>query len=506
MDIKEFVSQYHNYPVLFVGTGLSLRYLENSYSWDSLLKKVAKEINPNNEYYLDLLAEHTRGSSYAYEEIAEQLEKDFEKYLKENRDGKFKFINDQFYENMERGIKVSRFKLYLAYLLKDIEIKESARDEIEEFKKVRKNVSSVITTNYDCMIERLFSFSPLIGNNILLSNPYGSVYKIHGCVTEPAEIIITKSDYDKFKDRYELIRAQLLSIFIHNPIIFIGYNIGDSNIKDILRTIFSYVDSSSEQAQKIRDNFLLIEYEEGSDNTEILEHDIDIEGMATIRINKLKTDNFTDVYKALAELDLPVSAMDIRKVQSIAREICEGGNIKVSITEDLDDLDNSDKILYLGSKQILEYVDKYIDASPSYIISRYFEIIDEQNSKLLLLLNKKKIPSTQYFPIFAFSEICPDIIRIEELKKQQKEKLRRLTSKPHFSCKGKHPSPQAVLEDVGISKTYKHEEMICSLMSGVMNLDELEVYLRSYDGERSTDYRKLLCAYDMVRYSTNAAR
>lgn len=58
MNIQEFISNYHNHPVLFVGTGLSLRYLENSYSWDSLLKKVASEFNPDPEYYLDIKAEH----------------------------------------------------------------------------------------------------------------------------------------------------------------------------------------------------------------------------------------------------------------------------------------------------------------------------------------------------------------------------------------------------------------------------------------------------------------
>ena len=497
MNIKEFVSQYRNYPVLFVGTGLSLRYLENSYSWDSLLKKVAGDINPNNEYYLDLLAEHSKGSSHAYEEIAEQMEKDFEKHLKENRDGKFKSINDLFYKNMEMGIKASRFKLYLAQLLKDVEIKESAKDEIEEFKKIRKNVSSVITTNYDCMIERLFSFNPLIGNNILLSNPYGSVYKIHGCVTEPNEIIITKSDYDEFKVRYELIRAQLLSIFIHNPIIFIGYNIGDSNIKDILRTIFSYVDSTSEQAQKIRDNFLLIEYEAGSDNTEIVEHDIDIEGLATIRINKLKTDNFVEVYRALTDLSLPVSAMDIRKVQNVVREIYAGGSIKVSITEDLDELDNADKVLFIGSNYIL----KYVNASPALMIAQYFQIIEESNNQLLLLLNNQTIQSNQYFPVFAFSKICSDLNRIEELKAQQRTKINSIVNDPRGGCEGNHFTPQSVFEDDSILQSYKTKEVICSIMSGSMNREELELYLKDCANKKSTNYRKILCAYDLKFYS-----
>ena len=250
MNIQDFISNYHNHPVLFVGTGLSLRYLENSYSWDSLLKKVASDFNPDPEYYLDIKAEHMWPTGYAFDQIATQLEKDFNQHLKDNRHGKFEHINDLFYANMEKGINISRFKLYLADLLREATIKDSALSEIAEFKKARKNISSVITTNYDTMIEQLFGFNPLVGNNILLSNPYGSVYKIHGCVSQPDKIIITEGDYEEFNRKYELIRAQLLSLFIHNPIIFIGYNIGDKNIKDILRTIFSYVDYGSDEAKK----------------------------------------------------------------------------------------------------------------------------------------------------------------------------------------------------------------------------------------------------------------
>lgn len=124
------------------------------------------------------------------------------------------------------------------------------KDEIAAFKKIRKNISSIVTTNYDKITETIFEFMPLIGNDILLSNPYGSVYKIHGCVDKPESIIITENDYKSFRERYELIRAQLLSLFIHNPIIFLGYNLGDDNIKTLLKTIFSYVDVNSDISEK----------------------------------------------------------------------------------------------------------------------------------------------------------------------------------------------------------------------------------------------------------------
>lgn len=347
------------------------------------------------------------------------------------------------------------------------------------------------------MIEDIFSFNPLIGNDILLSNPYGSVYKIHGCVSSPDKIIITEDDYNKFDERYELIRAQLLSLFIHNPIIFIGYNIGDKNIKDILRTIFSYVDYNSEESKKIRDNFLLIEYEEGLDNTEVVEHDIDIEGFPTIRINKLKTDNFVALYQAVANLVLPVSAMDIRKVQSVVREIYSGGNIKVSITEDLDNLKNSDKVLVVGSKNTIKYEFQTI----SEMMVNYFQIIEESNAQLLKLINKQKIQSSQYFPIFAFSEICEEINEVDALKERQSDKIENIIKNAPEICGGTHITPQEVIEDKAISQTYKIIEIICSIINGNMEMVSVEDYLRAFPNKRSTDYRRLLCAYDMKKYS-----
>lgn len=333
MHINEFISQYRNHPVLFIGTGISLRYLKNSYTWDALLGKIAMELSNNLEYYLDIKAKCYSNGKFDFLKIAEILETDFNKHLQEYRDGKFKDINDFFYQQMAQGTHLSRFKIYISNLFSSLDYKEENEDELKVLKKIRKNVGSVITTNYDGLIETIFEFNKLIGNNILLSNPYGSVYKIHGCHEDASKIIITSKDYDDFDKKYELIRAQLLSLFIHNPIIFMGYSVGDENVKEILKTIFAYVEPNSELATKIKNNFLLVEREAGSTNEIITEHDIVLEENLTIRINKIRTDNFSTVYNAISNLQLPVTALDIRKVQNIVKEIYSGGEIKVSITE-----------------------------------------------------------------------------------------------------------------------------------------------------------------------------
>ncbi|TDA74596.1 SIR2 family protein, partial [Klebsiella pneumoniae] len=419
MEIQEFVGHYKNHPVLFIGTGFSLRYLQNSFSWNGLLEFISFELTENEEFYYDLKAESMVNGEYSYDLLASKLELEFNKRLAEDRKGKFVKINDIFYDSMKEGIKLSRFKIYLTQLLTPLMIKPEKSNEIDALIRARKNIGSVITTNYDRLCEKFFEFNPLIGNDILLSNPYGSVYKIHGCVSDSNNIIITREDYDNFNNKYELIRAQLLSIFIHNPIIFIGYSISDSNIKSLLKTIFSYVNVNTALAKKIRDNFLLVEYAPDNQSIEITEHDIDIEGMATIRINKIKTDNYTAIYDALSKLVLPVSAMDIRKVQKVWNTIKSGGEIKVNITENIDELKNEDMVLAVGSEKTV----KYEFQTKTEMIQNYFKIVDEANSQLISLLNKQVISTRERFPIFAFSSICENLINVDKYKSRQIDKI-----------------------------------------------------------------------------------
>jgi len=496
MDIKEFIGTFKNHPVLFIGTGISLRYLENSFTWDGLLSKIAFELKGNIEYYLDIKSQCQKDGKYQFDVIASKLEQEFNSTLMGDRNGKFKEINDLFYSFMAGNINMSRFKIYIATLFKGLKIRPEMEEELAVFKKVRKNIGSIITTNYDTLIESTFEFNKLIGNDILLSNPYGSVYKIHGCSSDAGKMIITSDDYIKFQDRYELIRAQLLSLFIHNPIIFMGYGIGDENIKSLLKTIFTYIEPNSEQAKIIRGNFLLVEYEPGLTTTSIAEHDIDMEGFATIRINKIKTDNFRAIYEALSDLHLPISAQDVRKVQSIVKDIYSGGSISVKITEDLDSIKNSDKILAIGSSKTITY--QYLTSSET--ISNYFKIVDESNSQAVSFIDKYSIPRNQYFPIWAFSNINPNINCTDKLKKQQERLVNFTFNTIPPACHRNHRALSDILADHSLIAGSKDNCVYWSAIKGYITLDDMEKYLRNYPDKKHVMYKKLLCAYDYLKY------
>ena len=497
MDIQRFISNFTNHPILFIGTGISLRYLNNTYTWENLLKHISYELTQNHEVYFDIKSDCYVNNEPRFDKIASALESNFNRELKANRNGKFKEINDTYYLNMNKGVNSSRFKLYLADILGNLKFKEDKMDEIQALKKSRKNIGSIVTTNYDKLVEEIFEFNPLIGNDILLSNPYGSVYKIHGCITDPEKIIITCNDYEKFEEKYELIRAQLLSLFIHNPIIFLGYSMGDKNIKDILKTIYTYIQPNSDEAEKIRSNFLLVEYEENSDNLEVIEHDIVIGEHQTIRINKIKTDNYKVIYESLANLQLPVSAMDVRKVQSVVKEIYAGGKIQVNITEDLNQLDNKDKVLVIGSANTIKYEFQTV----AEMMINYFEIIEEENSQLLSLIDKMKIQSNQYFPMMGFYRINPNLKSAGKLIQQQKEKVENIVSKSSSICKNEFNSLQDILKDEKITQSNEVNTIIHSILNSEISLEEVESYLKSFEDKMSTDYKKVLCAYDLKLYS-----
>jgi hypothetical protein len=498
MDINEFVSEYKNHPVLFIGTGLSLRYLKNSYTWDGLLKKVAYELSGNEDFYLDIKAECQIDGLFKFDKIAEKLEFKFNQMLAQDRQGKFEKVNDVFYEKMKEGINLSRFKIYICTLLANLDYRDEMQDELNEFRKTRKNIGSVITTNYDLLIEDTFKFNSLVGNNILLSNPYGSVYKIHGCVEDASKIIISEKDYKEFDLKYELIRAQLLSLFIHNPIIFIGYNVGDDNIKSLLKTIFSYVEANSPEAIKIKNNFLLVEYTADSTSTNISTHDIDIEGFSTIGINKISTNNFTAIYKAISDLMLPVSAMDIRRVQSVWKKISSGGEIKVKISENIDEIANDQMVIAVGSNKHISYEYQPL----SEMMKNYFLIVEEANSQLIELLNKQTIQSGQFCPIYAFSLICPNLNRIEEFKEQQKHKIDNILTKANISSKTGHSSVNDIFKDDKITNYRKLEAIIYSIMTDKIELDSIKQHLQETAFSNELDYKKLLCVYDYKKYQS----
>lgn len=390
-------------------------------------------------------------------------------------------------------------KLYIGELLHDIEFKDDMLNEIEALNKAKRNISSVITTNYDVLLEKIFGYNVLVGNDILLSNPYGTIYKIHGCVNKKDKIIITYDDYEKFKNKYELIRAQLLSLFIHHPIIFMGYRINDINIKEILKTIFDYIEPNSELGEKVRNNFLLVSFEEDSDNTDISTYDIELQNQSIIQINKIQTDNFMAIYNAIENLLLPVSVMDIRKVQNVVYEICNVGKnspIKVDIVDDLEKIENCEKVIAIGSTSSIIYN----NFGYSQLIEKYFDIIENKRVSIINSIEGMKLSKNYYLPIHCFS-LLPNSLKdstVRELKERQKKNIDHFVNKLKKTVTDKYTSINEI-EAIEKANSFKIVCIIYNFYCDNLSISDVKNYLLSYQG-RETSYNVLLSLYDLKKF------
>jgi hypothetical protein len=173
-----------------------------------------------------------------------------------------------------------------------------------------------------------------------------------------------------------------------------------------------------------------------------------------------------------------------------------GGSIQVNITENLDDLKNNDKIIAIGSSKTITYNFQ----TTSEMMSNYFNIIDEHNKQLLLLINKLLVAPQQWFPIYAFSQICDGIDKAELLKEQQVNKIINYLSQIKECCHTGYTLIEKILADDSISRSNKVNAIFWSVYHKKIADDDIESYLRNSEDRNHTNYRKLLCVYDFTMY------
>ena len=171
--------------------------------------------------------------------IASLIEEDFNKEWFRNPE--IRSLDGAYTEKVENGC--SPFKAELSYYLKQKSVLcPELKDEVTLLNNIaKKSIAGIITTNYDLFFETYLSqYTIYIGQQALLFSQLqgiAEVYKIHGSLNDPQSIVINEKDYKEFKEKREYLAAKLLTIFMEYPIIFMGYSISDSNIRDILSSI-----------------------------------------------------------------------------------------------------------------------------------------------------------------------------------------------------------------------------------------------------------------------------
>lgn len=347
MDFQSIVNNFNTTPFLFIGSGLSRRYY-NLPDWTGLLKIFVTRLS-NDEFafekYMNLTDSMAGGDQLAA--VAGLIKKEYDARWFD--DPSFRIVNDEFRHFIQKGH--SPFKVELAqYIKENSKIDSNFTEEIESFKKLsERSISGFLTTNYDLFLESMTGYSSFIGQEELIfssMNGWAEIYKIHGCINNPNSIVITDDDYRFFREHCPYLAAKLMTIFMENPIIFIGYSINDSNIRLILNEIGKCL--SSDNLKKLQNRFIYIQREKGQQELQLFEHSVNI-GEHLIHMTGVKTDNFNAIYKALTEKKaaLPMRMLRIFKESFYAYATSNTPNKYLRIGH-IDDKNIKDDNLIIG--------------------------------------------------------------------------------------------------------------------------------------------------------------
>ncbi|MCW2370422.1 SIR2 family protein [Sphingobium sp. B11D3D] len=340
--VEALIENFECQPVLFVGSGLTRRYL-SAPDWEGTLRAIHALLPKDRPTYEYLSQKNERDLVAIGSDLTELV---FEWAWNE---GKSKFPEELYgSEHKSSFIKYLIAEIFSSLTPK--EVFESVKEYKNEFIALRSiRPHAIITTNYDNMLESLFTgYEAIIGKQVLRYNlnAYGEVYHIHGNVDSPNTIVINKEDYDKWGKESKYFAAKLLTYFAEHPIIIFGYSLTDSNVRIILEDIGQIVADETGLIANVIQVIYDSELQDGAIQTEV---SIPSEGNQ-FRIKALRTNSLLEVFQALtARHELKdvnpalVRALAARAMK-LTRSDIPNGNIEVDYHTLEGIVDSEDKL------------------------------------------------------------------------------------------------------------------------------------------------------------------
>lgn len=288
--IKSTLSDVACQPVIFIGAGLSKRYI-GGLSWFELLDSVSKKISKENrgisflyqKYQKNLLAVADELVPICHEWAWSEAKSEFEENLFNLDTHKSYFI--KYY--ISKFIKSNNFSIYSEYL-----------EEVSLLKNIVPHC--VITTNYDELCESIFSeHECIVGQKIIKSSflSIGEIFKIHGCVNDYSEIILTTEDYDVWSKKKKYISAKLLAYFLEHPVLIVGYSLQDPNVLSILQDIDEILSCDDQVVSNIY--YVIYDKNITENSNPASEAILDLGNGKTMRVNALyANDDYKWIYDA----------------------------------------------------------------------------------------------------------------------------------------------------------------------------------------------------------------
>jgi len=314
--IQELLSGTGTRPVLFLGSGISRRYL-GAPSWLELLTAIAGKAGISGDQY-NFLAQKAGNNPAA---IGSLLVDPIHEWAWNT--GKNHFPAEYFTASVEKSI-------FLKHLASDhlksfgpLATGHPLMVETDLLKKIAPH--AIITTNFDTLVSDLFpGFETVIGEQIIPMSMsiMGELYQIHGSVADPSTLVLTQSDYERFMKKRRYISSKMMTYFAEYPVFIFGYGLGDANVNAII----SDLGEAMKDKGGLLDNVYYIEW-----TPDVLalnhlkeEHVVPVEpGIApALRVRTIVTSDLDWVLRCLADMASPV-AINTKILRHLAARVVD---------------------------------------------------------------------------------------------------------------------------------------------------------------------------------------
>ncbi len=444
--------------------------------------------------------------------IAEEF---YDIWWKEER---FKESREEFSDHIKSSECPFKYEITKYVKNKGILEDEELEKEINLFRKV--NIDGIITTNWDMFLEEIFpDFSSFIGQESILFQDYisvGDIYKIHGSSIKPSSLVLTEKDYESFNDKNPYLAAKLLTIFIEQPIIFLGYSINDYNVQDILKSIIACL--SRDNINKLQDRLIFCEWTPEQEKPQMIDSTILI-SETVLPIKLIKLNQFAGLFTVLANNKKRLPIKILRNMKDMVFDFVKSSKSKskVFVSDDLDSIDDLDKVEFFYGVGVR---DKLSEVGYTGIrLRNLLEDIIVPNTWDAEKISRIVLPNTQgtYIPYFKYlkkGEFLNEDGKIPEDDSTAEFSPDFIETVNNITQENFYPASNYTRKKVLINKQYKSLKQLIQkedfdhalyyipiLDEEKITLDDLYKFLSKNVSKKNlsnTHFRKVVCLYDFL--------
>lgn len=331
-DVLENLVRNNIPPALFIGAGISKRYLKDYPDWLGFVIKLGQSIGLS-EFDVRSFFKQQLSADKTYSDALLTTTSMIESRLCDiiqSGNSNAIFTEDEQHEILQGNIDNIKFlaKRIFQQSVLDDDLPLHKQKELKLFAQLKNNIPYIFTTNYDNFIENIFKdYKCFVSQADYLYNDnseYAEIYKLHGSYSIPNSMIFTERDYAKFEELSYLSVAKLVSVLAERPIIFLGYSINDPNILSILQKMTACLDP--QHVKLLEKNLIVINWTSDVLNLQVNQQTINPNQNTALTFTYISTDNYCRVLYYLNQIQPAAKFSEVRKMRKLIKQLIDSND------------------------------------------------------------------------------------------------------------------------------------------------------------------------------------